>query len=340
MITAGSNTLGTLPPNVNLVKYSVNWSMVEPTRGHFDWSWVTNVENQLPPHAKLQLIIATGPYGAPTSSNTCNRWGANDRACTPWLSGVSGIPVYSDDGINGADHGYKRCTPLYAPNPADPAYQHAYEGLIDAIRARFGSDSNISMISVSPMSSVGLNLSLSQSDNCGGSQHNQVEYYNSAWSNISGCNHNESCWVAYVEHAFRTLWNYEVDNLPNQNIALWVVSFPFPDISQSSGSDANLRDLLFTYAQNNQPRGNGAYLLLNEALQDSNSWWKAVQTWAPYVGGLGGQMNRSYARQCNDLKTAIEKYGVPYGMSFVQIYGHDFDSCSSTIQTIISDERW
>jgi hypothetical protein len=336
----GSNTVPKLPANVNLVMYLVNWAMVEPTNGTFDWSRVTNIENQLPRGAKLQLIIITGAYGAPTNSNVCNQWGMKDKACTAWLSDVTGVSVYSMTGPNGSDHGYNQCTRLYDPNPADPAYQRAFEGLISAIHTQFEDDSKISMISVAAMSSKGVDLSLTQSDDCGGSQHNQTEYYNSAWNNISGCHGDESCWTTYLEDAFNTLWSYEVDELANQNIALWSESSPFPNISQSSGSDVNIRNIMLTDAQHNQPRGSGAYLLLNENLQDNNSWWDAVNLWASHVDGLGAEVARSYTGQCSQFQSAIEQYGVPHGLDFAQVWGATFSSCASTIQTIISEEGW
>ena len=335
MMMAGSSTLPLpLPPHAKGVFMSVSWSQVEPKKGVFDWTPITNVESQLQDGQYLQVAIVVGAYGSPTSVAACSFRGKTIAGCTPWLGTASGIKIHSTIGVNGANNGYPACTTLVEPNPADPVYIYGWEGLVNGFERQFRGDKKIAMVSIQPMSDVGFNLSLSTVNSrevtvC------SPEYYNQDWDKLSGCKGNESCWQTYVENAFRTLWSYEVSHLPDQNLVLWNPSYAFPNVTSIDGGyDFDIRNAVLQFASANHPTGGGTYELANEALQASLSWDNAVRRWAPGADRLGAQMARSNADSCSALKSAGIDYGASNGAGWIEIYRPDFDACPEEIGQI------
>jgi hypothetical protein len=323
------------PANTRGIYYSVDWAQVEPANRVFDWTPVTKVEALLSAGQYMHLVIFTGAYGSPTSNAVCSRYGNLVPNCSPWLAtaGVSGVGVHSEMGPNGSAHGYALCTPLFDPNPADPIYQTAYEGLISDAEAQFSGDPKISLITIAPMSNVGLNVSLAVANTtvgCG-------EFYNSAWNAVSGCNGNESCWQIYVENAFNTLWSYQVAHLSNQNLALWVQSTPFPAVTCADGcldpNETGIRTAVFGFASAHKP-ANGKYYLANETLQTSESWLRAISPYAPGADGLGAQMARTLPNDCPALESAGITFGADNGAEFEEIQSADFPPCAAQIAAI------
>jgi hypothetical protein len=362
MMTGGSQTLS-LPasPRVNEVYYRVPWAWVEPKKGQFDWSLITNIENQLPAGVTLQVVIDTGASGSPTNINVCSRWkGDPNPGCTAWMQSYSGVNVYSSTGPHGSSGGYDTCTPLRAPDPGSVNYQTAFAGLVTAINRQFNGDNKIALISLSPFSDSGGHIGLYVSDTCGGPGMDQTEYYNSAWNSVSGSGGNETTWANYLKSAFDTLWNDEVSTGTNINWALWSSAGTIPNVtSTNGGTDIAIRNMLFDDAVRNKPTGGGHYVLANESLQQAPGWYSAIKHWDgtpwsgnsncsgsaadPHADVLGAQMVSTYAGNCAALKDAVENWGVPGGLNFVQIYGSDFTgtgNCGTEIGQIETDEGW
>jgi len=322
------------PPHTRGVFASASWAQVEPKKGVFDWSPFTVLENQLPPGMTMQVVIVVGAYGSPTTSAACNSFrGKAIPGCSAWLGSVPGVRVHTTTGPNGASS-YPACTILLDPSPAAPLYQSAWKGLVDAFEKQFRGDRKIAMVTLQPMSDLGYNLSLSTTNSSNVSVCSP-EYYNQQWNKVSGCKGNESCWQNYVENAFNTLWSYEVGHLPDQNVAAWNASFPFPNITSTDGGyDFDIRNAVLAYAGTHHPTGGGRYSLANEALQASKSWTNAIARWSSTADNLGAQMARSNADNCPTLKTSGIDYGANLGANWIEIYQPDFDTCPDEVGQI------
>lgn len=362
------------PDHVQGVFTSFGWTEIEYDHDFFDFSAITTVLDSLPDGKYAQIVINVGAYDSPMKAANCTNTNYNPlppstgpHACNPWLAtaGATGIAVYSSQGPNLSSHGFPVCTQLTDPDPTNSTYISEWENMVNNVMAYAANynathSKGVAMVSVSPMSDVGGNLSLSRTSSCtttcpapnvvsGG-----VCNYNASWTALTGIN-NSTDWVGYLHPAFASMWNYEIaqSSANNQNIALWVAPASMPDVSATTGLDNKPRNDMFLYAHNNQPSVGRAYVN-NEALNTNQSWQNAVNSVNATLDGYGAQMACSWIDKdgnpvttgnctggCSNLLLAGTNYaGIgssPTGSppaNWEEIYFNDVQFCTSQIQSI------
>jgi len=402
MITTGTQAVpasnSPIWPHTAGVFYPIYWAAVEPGISStgtaslacasatapdncFDWTdTVDNILNNLPDTTKtVQVKIDMGAYGSPMNLAPCTVRYNNTVIpnCSPWLAnaGATGITVHSDQGPNKALGGYPAGTALIDPDPTNSVYQAAWKGLVNGFERKYHGNSQIALVSITPSSGNGGNLSLmvDASPPCPPPNGTQscTEYYGTAWANESHQTTKQG-WEDYLtpghpvnfNGGMYPLWTYEKNTFFDQNIALWYVPNAFPDITLNNGAvDPIPRDNFFAYANNNQP-SNGSYSIVNEALQASPSWINAVShdngiNGSATTTNLGAQMARSFidvappagcggskpqdlnptciASACSVLRSAAITYGSQNGCVWEQIYNPDMVNCSTDTITCTTD---
>lgn len=362
------------PAHVQGVFTSFGWTQIEYDHNFFDFSAITTLLNTLPAGKYAQIVINVGAYDSPMKQTNCTNTSYNPlppstgpHACNPWLAtaGATGVTVYSAQGANGSSHGFPVCTQLIDPDPTNSVYIAEWENMVNNVMA-FASNwnsthsSGIGLVSITPMSDVGGNLSLSRVSSCTTTcpAPNVVSggfcNYNASWTALTGINTSTN-WVNYLHPAFASMWNYEIaqSSANNQNIALWVAPASMPDVSATTGIDNKPRNDMFLYGHNNQPSVGRAYVN-NEALNTNLSWQNAVTNVGSSLDGYGAQMACSWIDKngnpvttgnctggCANLLSAGTTYAnvgsTPAGSppaNWEEIYFNDVQTCSSEIQSI------
>jgi hypothetical protein len=310
-----------LPPNTKGAAFTVPWARVEPADGTFDWTPIIRVEANLTAGHYIQVDILTG-LQSPTSTAVGATWLRDE--------GVEGVPVHWDKSFR-----YPLCTPMYEPAPGDPLYQLKLEGLISAFETQFSGDPKVALVTISPISWTGDDVTLTTSSSASGC----TESYTSAWNGISmtaGCaSGDETCWRDnYIVPAFEKIWNYEIAHMPDQNLALWIQSpEDFATVTGSPDPDINVS--IFSYAGANKP-ARAKYYIAQEALRNSNFVQNVTAPYAPGADGVGAQMVDPFNNDCTTLCQAGVTYGAYNGIKFEQVYNSNFSACPSTIADISS----
>jgi len=334
---AGKNCPSTLPANANGCAINVKWARVEPQNGVFDWSFVDAILANYSANAVLQLTISTGEVGTPDSAAVCASLNPPVPACTPWLSGITGVSAHWD---KSGSSGLPCNAALLIPNPADTTYQAAYAGLIAGIQAKYGGNAKISFIGISPISFRGSDLSMGISSKpgniCGVN-----ETYNAAWSSLSGCA-DDTCFSNWTRTAFDTLW-YGTGGLATVmtgvNTILASQATLFPSMTGGPGSsNPNISPLLFTDALNHQ-NSPANLSLFDEAMSSGafacNTLTGLVNTIPPNpppTGGFTGQAVSNFSNNCTSVCNTGTKWGAYLcGIAGMQVYSSNFSPCSSSI---------
>jgi hypothetical protein len=352
----GNGCPSTLPPNVKGCFFSVKWAQVEPQRGVYDWTVITNQESYDTANYPLQVEIETGESATPNSQAVCQSFKAENGAptCTPWLASAQGINIHIRALNTGAPVGnIPPCTATYSNYPGDPTYQAALAELETAFHNQFADDPKIALVSINPISELGHNLSLPVdvvNQTCPDGS-NLSEYYNGDWNQVAmnnGCSSgDETCWRNLIVGAFQTLWTAQVSILHDMNLSLWITSSNWPAITGPGRYDGNsdptgIQQQIYAYANAHQP-DSGAYYVINEALNDNGFWSNVVGPWltgSPAATGGGAQMYQAFSGNgvgsagCQTLCEAGVLCGAYLGAGFQQIYSSDIKACPSVISQI------
>jgi hypothetical protein len=350
-----------LPPNVTGCKFVVKWAQVEPHKGVFDWTVITNQESHDITNYPLQIEILTGEAGTPNSTAVCNSFTPENGAprCHEWLASAEGINMHMRSHTSGLASHIPPCTPTYDNYPGDPAYQTALAGLETAFHQYFARDPKIALVSINPMSELGHNMSLPTgvvNQKCPNGT-TLTEYYNAAWNRIAmkhGCSSgNESCWRNLIVNAFKTMWAQQISILHDMNLSLWITPAStggtgWPAVTGAGKFDGNndpsgIQQRIFTYANANQP-ADGAYYVFNEGLGPTQFWGKIVDPWItghPSATGGGAEIGTIYTGHgvgkagCLDVCVAGVLCGAYMGATFEHIYTPDIENCPSVISKIV-----
>lgn len=377
MLGTVRSTVPSMASYVQGLFFSVGWTEIEYKQGQFDYTAIDSILTQANMTGHYaQLVVGVGAYDSPMTQNNCGntsyQFPPPAGQCSGWLAteGATGIQVWSSAGINGASHGYNTCTPLIDPDPTNSIYQSEWKNMVQHVISHVQglTNPNVVLVSISPFSDVGGNLSVSSSSGCtttcpspnvvASTSQGTNCYYNAQWAAIakngSGtlCTNTsdpEGCWNTSLNNVFSTLWNYETSVSNGMDLALWVAPFATPNITTTSSNDNSIRNAMFAYAAGHQPASGSAFIV-NEALQDSYSWRTSVSAVGATMGGFGAQMARTFttngecpngptcAQDCANLQTAGITYGAcatpPPRTNWQQIYYYDFQNCPTQIQAI------
>lgn len=349
------------PAHTQGVYFGVFWVEIEHQAHTYDWSSIKNIIDTLPTNTYAQVVIWTGAYGSPMVQNNCTdaQFPTNPIPnCSGWLGaeGVNYVKIYS-----GGGYGQGNCLELHDPDPTDATYQTEWKSMYSAAINWSATQTwpsgrpKISLLSVTPFSDVGGNLSISTHSTCTtscpspGVVSGGQCWYNRVWAQQSGCATNsnpEQCWTNYLSGAFSTLWNYAISVSNGQDLALWVAPSGFANITTDSNADTNITNTLFSYAGAHRPT-TGRIFGANEALSNSWSWQTSVNRVPQVMDAWGAQMVSAFTgpsictppnctTQCSNLQAAGTTYGAGATppTTWQEIYYNDFTNCPAAIQAI------
>ena len=359
------------PNHTQGIFFSVDWTQIEPTKGNYNWTPITDVLASLPAGKVAEVVIDVGAYSSPMTQGNCTVNGLSAPACTGWLgSEIDSVPILAAvgpncTGQNCTAHGFAPCTTLQDPNPLNTNYQSDWIDMVQHAAAEFATDTRIAWISVAPFSDVGGNISLSTKSTATGtvgSCTTTTSTYNAEWASLMtgyGITTDDQ-WGAALTTAFQTLWNGYVTAFAGKTTPLWASPFSIPDLTGAPGSNLSKTkayNKFFSYATTHRPAG-GYFAIYNEALQNSTSWTNAVNitcdAGTPCPADLyGAQMARAYCAQTdNNCETdgscvatgsaGLENAAIVWGTqnsgtpnaNTEQIYFYDVQRCTAEMPAI------
>lgn len=342
--TCGSS----LPAHTQGCSLQFTWAALEPQKGVYNWSLITNLESQ---YTYMQISILGGAWGAPTTANVCNH--APDVAASPtcqaWLGSgfdnVTGISVFND--VNNRV-GEPCGVTLFEPDPHDATYQADFHTFISAFETQFSGDTHIALVEFMPETHYGFDMSLARTNKTGGGTCTlSPQEYGAAWATLTGCATN-TCFENWEKGAFDTIWTDMVSVLHDQNLGLWIEPQQFPAIVNNGATqcsdkpnaigdeDTCLTELIFNDANLHKPSG-GKYYIANETLGTTAGGF--CGNIGPYVAGAdggGAQPTTAYnGGSCTNLQTACAG-AQACGAGWIQEYAADFSPCAAQIASCSS----
>ena len=332
-----------LPSNAKGCAINVKWARVEPTNGTFDWSYVDNILNNLQAGKSLQLEIITGAAGTPNSAAVCGSLNPAVPACTPWLSGASGIPT---KWWKGSQQNLSCGANVVIPDPTDASYIAAYRGLLTAVNSHFGGNPKISYVNIAPISLIGNDISVGIGIPAGNACGLTGSFVTSTpgWQSLSGCGSDNACFNTWIGNAMQTLWvGSQGQQVLMQNVPMdeAIESNSLP--SMSSPGTAQSTSAYFTNLINpilqHQPTP-ATFSLFQEAFSTSNFSCNQLNqavtsAGVSPTGGFVGQPVSNLSNNC----TSVCQMGTTYsaylcGVLGLQVYTSNFAPCSAQIDKI------
>lgn len=309
------------PANVQGMAWNVTWNTLEPQQNVYNWTPITNFLSLLPNNTYAEISILTGAE-SPT-----------------WLqgAGVTGITAYwTQKSV------FPQCTQVFEPYPGDATYISALESFMTAFATEFAGNTQIAMVSISPSSFPGGDVTLAASSSIASCTAN----YSSQWNTISvanGCSSgSESCWRGLVLAGMESLCNYEIVALRGFNLAEWITA-PALFGTVNGTTDGEINSSYFSYVAANPPAIDRIYIS-QEALSVSNYAWNLM---SPYINSnlaAGAQTVSAFENgsgncsstltQCECYCLAGTTYGAYNGMQFLQLYNANITGSNAcTAQT-------